>query len=313
MSKKNIVVFGASGFLGKNIKKLFEQEKNYQILCPSRKEVDLLKFDELNDFIISQPEETVFINSAAVVGSVHSGLEREILLIDENTRLNLNIFSSLSKLESRFVLINYVSNCIYPHKVNVQSEDLIYEGEPHFTARAFAHTKRHAMQMFEILNTKKNANVNQLILPGLFGEGNHLEENRLHAFDGIIVRMIKAKRQKINKFEVYGTGKPIREWVPALAVSLATKILCDNDNPDTPSILNFSIGFNESIWDTTLRIKNILGYEGEIVKNESFVDGAPIKVLNNKKFLQHYPEYDLNIDVDNEILKSIKYYQNNIL
>jgi hypothetical protein len=43
------------------------------------------------------------------------------------------------------------------------------------------------------------------------------------------------------------------------------------------------------------------------------VDGAPIKVLNNKKFLQHYPEYDLDIDVDNEILKSIKYYQNNIL
>ena len=308
MTKQHIVIFGASGFLGTTIKNLFLQSSKYIVSAPTRSDVNLLDLSETAAFISKHPSKSLFINCAAIVGSVHSGMGRERAIIEENTRLNLNIFSALSEFDKFFSFINFLSNCIYPYKIEEQSEDLLYQGEPHHTARAFAHTKRHAMQMFEILDDKKNAKVHQLILPGLFGAGNHLEENRLHAFDGIIVRMLKAQSQNIKSFEVYGTGKPIREWVPVSAVASAVEMI-SNVSKSAPSVLNFSVGFNESIWDTTLRIQELIGYTGEIVRNEDYVDGAAVKILKNNLFKKSYPGHSLDVNIDYEILKSIKYYE----
>jgi GDP-L-fucose synthase len=308
MQNNNIVVFGAAGFLGSAIKNLFLKEKHNNVLVPDRSEVNLLELNQTSNFVNAQPANTLFVNCAATVGSVHSGLERELELIDVNTRLNLNLYSALRKFIHPFKLINFLSNCIYPHKIEVQSEDLLYEGEPHHTARAFAHSKRHAMQMFEILNTNENSKVQQLILPGLFGAGNHLDENRLHAFDAIIVRMLKAHRQGLTQFEVYGSGAPVREWVPVSAVAAVTEMI-HKSTKSVPTILNFSVGFNESIWDTTLRIQKLIGYKGEIVRNEAYVDGAPVKILRNNLFQKSYPKHSLDVDIDFEIVKSIKFFK----
>lgn len=308
MTQQNVAIFGASGFLGSAITSLFHQSGKYRLLTPTRGDLNLFDISDTLAFVRKQPSETLFINCAAVVGSVHSGMERETAILEENTRLNLNIFSALSDFNHSFSVINFLSNCIYPHTVEEQSEELLYDGEPHPTARAYAHSKRHAMQMFEILKDKKNSKVHQLILPGLFGAGNHLDENRLHAFDGIIVRMLKANRENTKRFEVYGTGKPVREWVPVSAVASAAEMICNTKNL-APSILNFSVGFNESIWDTTLRIQKLIGYKGEIVRNEDYVDGAAVKILRNNLFQKSYPKHAFDVDIDFEIIKSIKFYE----
>lgn len=311
MSKKNLIIFGGTGFLGNIVKKHLVQYKQFKVLAPARNELDLLNLEQTFDFVHRQPNNSVFINCAAVVGSVHAGMEREISLIEQNSRINLNIFTALSNFANKFYLINFLSNCIYPHQIDVQKENLIFEGEPHFTARAYAHTKRHAMQIFDILNSKKNSHVQQLILPGLFGAGNHLDEERLHAFDGIIIRMIKAHLGGANYFEVYGTGSPIREWVPASEVAIATKIVIDSEF-DAPPILNFSIGFHESIWDTTKRIKRLIGYKGKLQKNEQYVDGANVKILNSDLFKKSFSKYINTSDIDIETLKCINYYREKI-
>ena len=127
--------------------------------------------EDVKRYISSIKEEFILINSAAIVGSVHFGLEQENLLIEENTKINLNIFSALNQVDIRFKLLNYLSNCLYPHKTDIQREPEIFEGEPHASALAYAHTKRHSMILFEILKNKKNCSINQLILPGVFGAG----------------------------------------------------------------------------------------------------------------------------------------------
>lgn len=311
LEKKNIVIFGGNGFLGNKIFHLFSKNKNNKVLAPTRNQINLTDQASTEEFIKAQPSYTLFINCAAVVGSVHSGMNRESRIIDENTRLNLNIFTGLSGLNKHFSFINFLSNCIYPETVHTQIESQLYDGMPHHSARAYAHTKRHAMQMFNILAEKNNASVHQLILPGLFGAGNHLEEERLHAFDAIIVRMIKAKRNNKNIFEVYGTGSPIREWVPARTVAEAVQMI-DSSEKKGPEVLNFSIDFSESIWDTTLRIKRLLGYTGKIVQNTNYIDGAPIKILDNKLFRNKYPEFHPAVDIDAEVQSSINYYENNL-
>ena len=69
-----------------------------------------------------------------------------------------------------------------------------------------------------------------LIFGGLFGPGDHLEDDRLHAFDGIIFRMIQALKKNSKTFKIYGSGKPIREWiyiddaVKAIEIALKNKI-----------------------------------------------------------------------------------------
>lgn len=308
MDRKNFIIFGGTGFLGGVIKDQFTKRQGFKVEAPSRKELDLLNLQQTIDFVAQQPSGSVFINCAAVVGSVHTGMEREMALVEENTRINLNIFTALSNYKNTFYLINFLSNCIYPHQVELQTEDLLYEGSPHFTARAYAHTKRHALQMFDILNSKENAHIQQLILPGLFGAGNHLDEKRLHAFDGIIVRMLKAQADGENYFEVYGTGSPVREWVPVSEVAIATRLVAESEF-NAPSVLNFSIGFHESIWETTKRIKRLIGYSGELVRNENYVDGAPVKILSNDLFKKSYTSYKNNNDVDTETLKGINYYK----
>ena len=101
MSKENLIIFGGTGFLGNIIKKHLIKYKQFKVLAPTRNELDLLNLEQTIDFVHSQPSNSVFINCAAVVGSVHAGMEREISLIEQNSRINLNIFTSLSNFANK--------------------------------------------------------------------------------------------------------------------------------------------------------------------------------------------------------------------
>jgi GDP-L-fucose synthase len=145
------------------------------------------------------------------------------------------------------------------------------------------------------------------MLGGGYGEGDHTDEEKTHAMNGIILRMIKSKKNNENEFVVWGTGSPIREWVYMSDVAKIIKEVIDKNMYNIPNPLNIGQNNGISILDIVNIVKEELNYNGKIIFDTTKQDGAPKKVLGSTLFDQFFPNFKFTNHNDG-IKKTIKYY-----
>ena len=118
----------------------------------------------------------------------------------------------------------------------------------------------------------------------LYGPNDNFSENHSHVIPGLIHRMHNAKINKDDTFEVWGTGKPLREFMHVDDLTSAIGYILKN-NLFTEQVLN--VGSNEevSISDLVLKIKDVINYDGKIVFNTDMPDGNPRKLLDSTKLI----------------------------
>ena len=150
-----------------------------------------------------------------------------------------------------------------------------------------------------------------LMLGGGYGENDHLTEEKTHAMNGIIMRMIKAKRNGDKEFVVWGTGTPIREWFYMPDIGRIIKEIIDEEKYDLPNPMNIAQEKGISITDIVTMVKKALNYDVKIVYDTTKQDGAPIKVLGSKLFKQYFSDFKFT-DYENGINNAIKYYNKNL-
>jgi GDP-L-fucose synthase len=149
-------------------------------------------------------------------------------------------------------------------------------------------------------------NTQNIILPNVFGPGDHLDPHRSHALNAIIVRMLKSQKNNLENFEVWGTGKPKREWIFVEDVSrIIEEIITKKIN--NFFLLNVAQNKSYSINKTADIIKNTLHYNCKIVNNKKYPDGAPLKQLSEKNFKKYFKSFKFtNFNI--AIKKTIKSY-----
>ena len=157
---------------------------------------------------------------------------------------------------------------------------------------------------------KKQYGINtiNLIVPNAYGENDYTDPQRTHAMNGIIMRMILAKKNKDPKFVVWGTGSPIREWIYMPDVGQIFKYVIDNEYYNLPNPINLGQENGISIKDTVQLVKKALHYNADIVFDTTKQDGAPIKVLGSKLFKKYFPDFVFT-DYEMGINNTIKYYK----
>jgi GDP-L-fucose synthase len=115
----------------------------------------------------------------------------------------------------------------------------------------------------------------------LYGPGDHFDEARSHALGALIMKFVEAKRKNHPKVIVWGSGKPIREW---LYVDDGAEILIKSlEIEPTIEPINVGVGKGISILELAELIKEAVGYKGEIVLDKSKPDGAPYKTMDNSR------------------------------
>ncbi len=278
-----ILVFGSNGLVGSNVKNVLLETSN-ECLFSSREDTDLF---DLNSTLqtIKKFQPNIIINCAAKVGGINANDKNRTIFLLENLKINMNIFESLMGLDP-IKVINLGSSCIYPlDALNPISESSIMSGKLEPTNSAYAMAKLTAIELGNSIKKEFGHNVINLMPTNLYGKYDNFSKEDSHVIPGLIYRMHDAKINSQKKFSVWGTGRPLREFLNAMDFAKSILFIIENNIND--DLLN--IGSNEevSIKELASIIQKTINYEGEIIFDEEMPDGNPRKLLDSTKIFNY--------------------------
>ena len=304
---KRILILGGNGFLGKNLNKIFGN-RNYKIYNESRRtDCNILDYAEfvkrVNDI---NPD--YIINAAANVGSIVYVSHNAADVCNDNTQMYLNIFKAIQQVNPGIILINPISNCSYPGIIDIQHEELWWDGVVHSSVESYGNPKKIGYVLSECYRKQYGINTVNLILPNAYGPFDYTDEQKTHAMNGIIMRMIKSVRAGDKDFSVWGTGTPIREWIYMEDAARIIKFIIDGHLINLPNPLNLAQQSGVSINESVLYIMKMLNTDINIINDTTKQDGAPIKILGDNLFRVHFPDFRFT-SYEEGISNTINYYK----
>ena len=307
MLLKKVFVPGGNGFLGTRVvKKLKEKDIGFVSLS-LRDGIDFRDFRRTKE-LFEREEFDAIINCAAFVGGIQFGYEKPGELFYNNILMSTNLIEC-SRLASVKRFINPISNCSYPgHLTRDFEESEWWDGPLHESVLVYGFVRKaswvqswayHKQYGFEAIN---------LIMPNMYGPGDHFDEARSHALGALIMKFVEAKRKEQPQVVVWGTGKPIREW---LYVDDGAEVLIKAfEIEPTSEPINVGVGRGISILELAELIKDTVGYNGKIILDKSKPDGAPYKTMGNtrlKSIFNWMPPTSLREGIE----ETVKWYIDN--
>ncbi len=308
---KRILILGGNGFMGQNLNNIFSKDDKYIIFNESRRTgCDITNFDQLA-YKISTINPDYVINAAAHVGSIAYVSTYSASVCHDNSLMYLNIFKAINEFNPKIIVINPISNCSYPGVIDVQHEEMWWNGIIHASVESYGNPKKLGYILSECYRKQYGIKTINLILPNAYGPLDYLDEQRTHAMNGIIMRMLKALKNSDKQFLVWGSGTPIREWIYMEDAARVIKEIIDKNLNDLPNPLNIAQQQGVSIKESVEYIKEALRANIQITHDLTKQDGAPIKILGNKLFQKYFPDFVFT-DYKNGIANTIEYYKNKI-
>jgi len=276
-----VLIFGSSGMVGSSLAKKLDLSNNFSSVVPSsRKDTNLFSFEETLSKIEKESPDFI-VNCAAMVGGIVANNELRTEFIINNLKINLNILESIRKYKN-IKMINLGSSCIYPLGAEIPiKEDALMTGKLEPTNSPYAMAKLSAIEIGDSMTKQYGHKILNLMPTNLYGQNDNFDLNNSHVIPGLISRMYQSKLKNESSFNVWGTGKPLREFLHVDDLSNAIEFLIIN-NIDS-GIYNVGSGEEISIFDLANKIKEVIDFKGEIVFDTNFPDGNPRKLLDSSK------------------------------
>ena len=296
-----VLVVGSNGFLGKHVKALLNKENKYNILeITGKNHVDITHYVALDDYL-SEFKPDVIINCAAFVGGISYGYKYPARMLYENSIMAINLYK-LSLEHKVEKLINPISNCAYPGQLTTYKEEQFFDGPPDRSVYNYGISKRLYVQLGNSFYDENNFSSVNVVISNMYGPHDHFDIERSHALGAIIKKVFDAKKENFKKVEIWGTGKPIREWlyVEDGAEALVRSISLESGH----HFFNVGVERGISIIELAETIKDKFGWDGEFELDTSKPDGVLEKKVDGsygQKKLGWIPETNLNEGIQTTI------------
>ena len=302
-----ILILGGTGLVGSSLIRIMSKIDLFEIHSPNRSELDLFNFSDVQKYILNiQPN--YIINAAARVGGILANNTYRADFILENLKININVLESII-FDNKINVINLGSSCIYPlNAPNPIKEEYFMTGELEKTNSPYAMAKISAIELGRSLKDQYGHNIVNLMPTNLYGPNDNFSDKDSHVIPGLMSRLHKIKTNQTKNFEVWGTGKPLREFL--YVDDLADAILYIIQNNIKEDLIN--IGSNEevSIKQLVEKLVDTIGYEGEIIFNSDYPDGNPRKLLDSSKI--NSLGWKPKVGLDEGLKKTYEWYQKEI-
>ncbi len=286
-----IYIAGHRGLVGSAIVNNLTAKGYTNLVLKTHSELDLLDQRAVALFFAAEKPEYVFLAAAKVGGIVANNTYRADFIY-ENLMIQNNIIHQ-SYLNNVNKLMFLGSTCIYPKNApQPMPEDCLLTDTLEYTNEPYAIAKIAGIKMCESYNLQYGTNYISVMPTNLYGIGDNFDLHTSHVLPALLRKIHEAKLSDSPSVEIWGSGKPRREFMYNEDMADACIYLMENrDFKDTFSTtteirnthINIGTGEDISIADLAQLIKNIVGYTGELIYNTSKPDGTMVKLTDPSK------------------------------
>jgi len=264
--------------VGSSLSKHLGNNDNLEVIKSSREDTNLFDYKSTKK-LISESSPDIIVNAAAKVGGIYANNTKRTEFLLENLKININILESCIDQPS-IKIINLGSSCIYPlHAKNPINEDEYMNGALEPTNSPYAMAKLTSIELGRSLKIQYGHKIVNLMPTNLYGPNDNFSKENSHVIPGLISRMHDAKINNEEVFKIWGTGKPLREFLFVNDLSDAINFIITNDIEN--DLINIGSGEEISINELAIKISKTLNFSGELIFDDSKPDGNPRKLLDS--------------------------------
>lgn len=278
--KSKIYIAGHRGMVGSAIVRKLEKEGYSNLVTRTSQELDLRNQQAVNDFFEAEKPEYVFLAAAKVGGIVANNTYRAEFIY-ENLMIESNIIHA-SYVNKVTKLLFLGSSCIYP-KLAPQplKEEYLLSGYLESTNQPYAIAKIAGIELCDAYRAQYGCNFISAMPTNLYGPNDNYDLEKSHVLPALLRKFITAERRGDISVVLWGTGKPLREFLHV--DDLADACLFLMRHYDDPGLINIGSGKELTILELAQLIKKIVGFTGGIIFDKSKPDGTIRKLMDVSK------------------------------
>jgi GDP-L-fucose synthase len=278
--ESKVYVAGHRGMVGSAIVRKLTSLGYTNLITRTSAELDLRNQQQVLDFFAIEKPEYVFLAAAKVGGIVANNTYRADFLY-ENLAIQNNIIHS-SYLNQVKKLMFLGSSCIYPKLADQPlKESYLLSGYLEPTNEPYAIAKIAGIKMCEAYRAQYGCNFVSVMPTNLYGTNDNYDLVNSHVLPAMIRKFHEAKEKGASHMTLWGTGSPMREFLHADDLAEACLFLMENYNDST--LVNIGTGEDVTIKNLAAIVKQIVGFQGEIVWDSTKPDGTPRKLMDVSK------------------------------
>jgi len=274
-----IYVAGHRGLVGSAIVRRLEGAGFPNLILHTSQELDLRDQARVKEFFEREKPEYVFL-AAARVGGILANMTYPAHFIYDNLMIQSNVIHQAFKTEVKKLLF-LGSSCIYPKFApQPMKEEYLLTGPLEPTNEPYAVAKIAGIKMCQAYNRQYGTNFICAMPTNLYGPNDNFDLETSHVIPALIRKFHEAKISGAKSVVVWGTGTPRREFLYVDDLADACLFLMENCDAQHAEIINVGTGEDITIKELAEMIKNIVGFNGEIIFDPSKPDGTPRKLLD---------------------------------
>lgn len=278
-----IYIAGHRGLVGSAMKRQLEKRGYTNLVYQSSKELDLRDRSQVDRFFAGEKPEYVIL-SAAKVGGIHANHTYPAEFMYDNLAIQLNVIDAAYRHHVKKLLF-LGSSCIYPKFApQPMKEEYLLTGGLEPTNEPYAVAKIAGMKMCEAYNRQYGTNFLSVMPTNLYGPCDNFDLETSHVLPALLRKFHHAKLHDLPFVEIWGTGKPRREFLYVDDLADACLYLMNHfPSSDVYPFVNIGTGKDLEIAELACMIQRIVGYSGDLRFNADKPDGTPVKWLDVSK------------------------------
>jgi len=306
MVDAKIYIAGHRGLVGSAVYRIFRRNGYRNIVTKPSNELDLRNQKSVREFFgLEQPD--VIILAAAHVGGIWANKQYPYQFLYDNLAIQNNVIDAAHSNDVD-QLIFLGSSCIYPkYAAQPLKEKYLLTGSLEPTNEWYAIAKLAGIKLCQALRRQYGRNYVSLMPTNLYGPGDNFELETSHVIPAMIRKFHQAKEDGHRPVELWGTGKPRREFLYVSDVAKAVLFAYENQLDD--DIYNIGTAKDLPIKDLAELIQRTIDHRGEIVWDTTKPDGTPRKLLDVSKM--HYEGWHHQTTLQEGLRKTYQWYRNN--
>ncbi|SNR37005.1 GDP-L-fucose synthase [Lutibacter flavus] len=301
-----IYIAGHRGMVGSAVWRALEKKGYTNLIGKTSQEVDLRNQEAVQNFIKAE-KPVAIVDAAAKVGGILANSENQYEFLLHNLQIQNNLIQAAHEFDlEKFVFLG--SSCIYP-KLAPQplKEEYLLTGALEPTNEGYAIAKIAGVKLCQAIRNQYNKDFVSLMPTNLYGPNDNFDLKSSHVLPAMLRKFHEAKLDNDAPVKLWGTGKPMREFLHVDDLAKAVVFAIENGLPE--HLYNVGTGTDVTIKQLAETIQKEVGHKGNIDWDSTKPDGTPRKLLDVSKL--HKLGWKAEIDLQNGIEGTYKWFLEN--